>query len=98
MAKREGTLTRAKHVYGFSGAHIRVMPDNTVWFYYWLEGEEEEDGSGEFSLLSEVGEPYRAKFDRIIQEYNFVFASKPKELNHYPYYADQVVSVQGVTL
>ena len=91
MPANHNTITKAKHVYGFAGTSIRVMPDNTVWFYYWTGDNSHE----EVSLLSEVPEPYKARYDILIASYQMVFAEKPAKLAVHPWVADELVSVDG---
>lgn len=91
MPANHNTVAKAKHIYGFAGTSIRVMQDNTVWFYSWAGNNEHI----EVSLLSEVPEPYRGRFDVLIAQCKLIFAPKPAKLAVHPWVADELVSAQG---
>lgn len=47
----------------------------------------------EFSLLSEVGEPYKPVFSRIFREFNVQIAEGDVEMDHRPWFADRLLSM-----
>lgn len=93
MPKHTTPIAEVKHVFACGSTQVRVMADGTARFHYRLDGGD--DGSCEFSLLSEVGEHYRRKFDVIFDAYEMKFAEHPAKLAEAPWYADRVTSVDG---
>lgn len=75
-------MTTLINVFGCGSSQIKVMKDGTLRFCY-----EVPQGTAEFSLYSEVGEPHKAKFERIFKELNLKLGEK-RELTAYPWYAD----------
>jgi hypothetical protein len=74
---------KAKHIFGLGSKQIKLMYDGTLRFKYAVD-----DVCGcEFSLFSEVGEPYQAGFKRLMKEHSLMLGD-PKELDQAPWYAD----------
>ena len=76
-------MKNAKQVFGLGDKQIRLMRDGTLRFKYVVS----DVCDCEFSLLSEVGQPYQAGFKRLMQEHGLVLGT-PRELDQAPWYSD----------
>lgn len=79
-------LFRPRQVFGIGSTDVVVMPDFTLRFRY-VADLHDPDTVCEFSLLSEVGEPYKPRFQEVMRKFKLTLG-EPTELDEYPWFAD----------
>lgn len=65
------------------GVTLKVMHDNTLRFRYRIDS----NSTCEFSLLSEVGQPWRPAFDQLIEKHGLVLSEHATEFSESPWVA-----------
>ena len=80
---------RCVRAFGAGSTQVRIWSNGMVTYRYAIG----DDGTAEFTLYSEVGEPYRPAFDRIIAAFHLVVEERGLTFDTAPWLADKLVSV-----
>lgn len=80
---------RCVRVVGVGSTQFRVWSNGACSYRYEVPGA----GTMEFSLFSEVGEPYKPAFERIFRVFNVQIDGGAVEMDHKPWFADRLLSM-----
>jgi hypothetical protein len=82
---------RCVRAFGAGSTQVRIWSNGMVTYRYALG----DDGTAEFTLFSEVGEPHKTEFMRIFRVFSVVVLEGGIEFNTAPWVADKLVSCVG---